>query len=194
MKFLWVRLQLFDIIRYIQVYPSNYATYKSAITFSLRIELNRSTIHSLLHPWMHHCHWSQSMWALCQDCHGPTNATTIGQIHTRRWGHIKPSPSPGFFVPLSALVGRAIKGSTPTWEQYLSSPKCPQISLGLTQSLLHSHCFLSCFLLLFCPTLCPSSLHLSVCFCPFFLLLPVTPVLLCFLHLNYLYIPFQSIS
>ncbi len=131
-------------------------------------ELNHSAVQSLIHPWKQHCHWSQSRWAVCQNSHGPQtklpHTHTHTQTFTHRWGNINPSVSPGFFAPLSALVGRTIKGSTPAWEQYLSSPECLQISLCLILTLIVS----LLLTLLVCPALCPSSLHLSVYFCVFF--------------------------
>lgn len=112
---------------------------------------------------MLHCHWSQSTWALCQGCHGPLmTLPAYKHTHTHtQMGPYKPLYVPWAFAPLSALVGRVIKGSTPTWEQYLSSPECPQISLCLTQSPLQS-LFSLLFSSLVCPALCPSSLRLSI--------------------------------
>lgn len=172
-----------------------YASCSCAVTPSLISELNQSTIHSRVHPWLNHCHWSQSIWALCQDCHGPlTKLQLHTHIHTQM-GPYKPLCVPWVFDPLSALVGRAIKGSTPTWEQYPSSPECPQISLCLTQSL-------ALFSLLFPFVGLSRSLPFlssSFYFSPFFLSLPITPFY--FLHLDYflvalsdLYLPASFLS
>lgn len=106
------------------------------------------------------------------------NETTTTHTHTQM-GPYKPLCVPWVFDPLSALVGRAIKGSTPTWEQYPSSPECPQISLCLTQSL-------ALFSLLFPFVGLSRSLPFlssSFYFSPFFLSLPITPFY--FLHLDY---------
>lgn len=150
--------------------PRISATSRCAITPSLMSELNHSTIQSLLHPWMHHGHWSQWMWALCQDCHGPltklpphTHSRACTHTHAQM-GSFKPLSVPWVFAPLSALVGRAVKGSTPTWEQYLSSPEFPDLppSHPVSSSL---SLFSLLFSLLVYSALCPSSLHLSVYFC-----------------------------